>query len=222
MTKRMLFFVAAALGVLVLPAGAEQYWIAYEGNDFPENEGWERGYSGGGAIRWIEDGKLVLDGLADLGINDYYGYDQYPIDPEAGELFVAECRFSIDEIISGPDPGFAVFSDESWAVGFTFSDDHIRTAYDHETIAFEFVGFHAFRLTSSDMRSYRLEADGELLHEGAFTHVLSASQLRWGDGVQGGASFTRWDYMRFGVVPEPCTLIMGLITTSALAIRQGR
>jgi hypothetical protein len=215
---------ALALTLCALPvsATADPYWIAYEGNDFPENEGWTRGYSGGGAERWIEDGMLVLDGLADLGINDYYTYGQYPIDPGPGELFIAEWRFAIDEIISGPDPGFGLFSDESWAVGFSFSDDHIQTAYDHETIPFDFVGFHTFRLTSSDMQNYTFEADGEVIHEGVFHHVFSASQLRWGDSIEGGASLTRWDYMRFGVVPEPFTLIMWLMTASALAIRQRR
>ena len=217
MSVRLLCIGAAALGMIIATAGAEPYWIAYEGNDFPENEGWERGYSGGGAERSIEDGVLVLDGLADLGVNDYYGYDQYPIDPGPGELFVAEFRFAIDEIISGPDPEVVVFSDDSWAVGFAFSDDHIRTAYDHEIVSFDFVGFHAFRFTSSDMRHYQLEVDGELLYEGAFTHVFSSSQLVWGDGIQGGASLTRWDFMRFGVVPEPSTLIIAVFATLTLS-----
>jgi len=206
----MLMFVMAALGVLAAQAGAEQYWIAYEGNDFPENEGWWRiysgggaEYSGGGAERWIEDGMLVLDGLADLGINDLYGYNQYPIDPGPGELFVAEFRFAIDEIVSGPDPGIALFSDDSWAVALSFSDDSIRSELENETFDFDFVGFHSFRLTSSDMRDYTLEADGEVIREGVFDQVISASQLRWGDAIEGGASLTRWDHMRFGVVPEP-------------------
>jgi hypothetical protein len=40
---RMLFFTGAALVVAGI-ASAEQYWIAYEGNDFAENEGWVRVY----------------------------------------------------------------------------------------------------------------------------------------------------------------------------------
>jgi hypothetical protein len=220
---RMLTFVVATLGVLVAQAGADEYWITYEGTDFPENEGWWRVYSGGGAERWIEDGMLVLDGLADLGIDDLYGYNQYPIDPGPAELFVAEFRFAIDEIISGPDPGIALFSDESWAVLLSFSDESIRSELENETFDFDFVGFCAFRLTSADMRHYTLEADGEVIREGVLDQVISASVLSWGDAIVGGASLTRWDYMRFGVVPESFTLIMVLITASAaLAIRQRR
>ena len=33
---------AVLLGVAAGAAWAEPYWIAYEGNDFPENEGWVR------------------------------------------------------------------------------------------------------------------------------------------------------------------------------------
>lgn len=205
MNRLLMFLMLAAslAGALAAPARAAPYWVAYEGNDIPENEGWWRVYSGGGANRWIEDGSLVLDGSADLAINDLYRYNQYPMDPEPGELFVAEWRFSIDEIISGPDPGIGLFSDDSWAVGFSFSDDCVRSEFEDVWTPFEFDGFHELRLTSWDMRNYRLEVDGEALCGGAFLPVISASVIAWGDSIQGGASLTRWDYFRFGVVPEP-------------------
>ena len=39
---RWLFVLVAVLGGLVMPAGAEEYWITYECNELPENEGWDR------------------------------------------------------------------------------------------------------------------------------------------------------------------------------------
>ena len=66
----LLLFTAAALGTLVIPAGAEPYWIAYEGNDFPENEGWERYVTGPPAVRWLEDGSLFVDSRADTHTAD--------------------------------------------------------------------------------------------------------------------------------------------------------
>ena len=88
---RCLFVLLAALGVLVTPAGAEQYWIAYEGNDSPENEGWERTFCDpngvvgqGGAIRTIEDGALVLDSRESVMIVDFYQMWR-PISVEPGE-----------------------------------------------------------------------------------------------------------------------------------------
>ena len=50
----LLLFVAAAVAK---PAMAEQYWVAWEGNDYPENEGWER---------WNHD----PDWVADRSISD--------------------------------------------------------------------------------------------------------------------------------------------------------
>ncbi|MCA9245420.1 MAG: hypothetical protein KDA32_15810, partial [Phycisphaerales bacterium] len=63
-------FVVAALAAS--PAAAEPYRIAYEGNDFPEDEGWHRVTTGGGAERTLEDGVLTLDGLASIETNDVY------------------------------------------------------------------------------------------------------------------------------------------------------
>ncbi|MBU0618096.1 MAG: hypothetical protein KKI02_10300, partial [Planctomycetes bacterium] len=98
MTTRLLFTVAAALGLLVAPAGAEQYWITYEGDDFPENEGWERRTREGGAVRWLEDGALVLDSTGSLWITDSYRHEDIRR-PESGELFVAEWRMRVDEFV---------------------------------------------------------------------------------------------------------------------------
>ena len=55
---------------LSLPGLADRYWVACEGNEFPENEGWGRVTNHGGAHRTIVDGVLVLDGLGDVAIND--------------------------------------------------------------------------------------------------------------------------------------------------------
>jgi len=41
---RMLMFLAAVSYATAGIATAEPYWITYEGNDLPENEGWNRGW----------------------------------------------------------------------------------------------------------------------------------------------------------------------------------
>ncbi len=95
----LLLFTLAALGMLVVPAGAEPYWITYEGNDLPENEGWNRywgnadgEYQGGGAIRTIEDGVLTMDSLYDPWVWDW-AYIERPgqMDPELGETLNGDC-----------------------------------------------------------------------------------------------------------------------------------
>ena len=41
------------VGSVCCAARGSPYWIAYEGNDFPESEGWERHAYGGGAERYF-------------------------------------------------------------------------------------------------------------------------------------------------------------------------
>jgi hypothetical protein len=69
-------------------ARAAPYWVSYQGNDFPENEGWERTFTDpngvvgqGGAIRTLENGSLVLNSREDVSIVDFYNMHRQ-IDPE--------------------------------------------------------------------------------------------------------------------------------------------
>jgi len=215
-------FVVAALGVLVPQAGADEYWIAYEGNDFPENEGWTRSYGAGGADRWIDDGVLVLDGRADSSIYDSYSMLR-SVDPGPGELFLMRWRLKVDEVTVGhSDPIVGVFSDESWSVGFRFSETHVFNVDDlGMNASFEPGIFHRFELRSWDMRSFELSIDDTVALTGDFVHVITASKVAWGDGVVGAASLSRWDYFEFGVIPEPSSAI-GIVAVCAVVFCTGR
>ena len=201
--NRLLIFIVALSWAAACPALAEEYWIAYEGDDFPENQGWTRSYGAGGADRWIDDGVLVLDGRVDIGIYDSYSMLR-PIDPEPGELFIMRWRLKVEELSGWADPAVGVFSDESWSVAFAFSESRVINLDDLDMSAgFEPGVFHRFELRSSDMRSFELSIDDTLALTGDFVHVITASKVAWGDGAVGCASLLRWDYFEFGVIPEP-------------------
>ena len=71
----------------VMPAAkAAPYWIAYEGDAWPEDEGWWHIWGPRPAYRWIEDGALVIDSLDDILIADFYEMhtDGQRIDHQAG------------------------------------------------------------------------------------------------------------------------------------------
>ena len=54
------------------------------------------------------------------------------------------------------------------------------------------------------MTDYRFYIDGDLSFTGIFDpQSVNDSFVNFGDGTQGVASTARWDYFRFGVVPEP-------------------
>jgi len=204
---RWLFVLVGALAVLAAPAGAEQYWVAYEGNDFPENEAWTRIWFDPQAERWIEDGALVIDSRASTATCEWYEWYPETVDPAPGEEFIMQWRLRVDEMVTWwPDIAVGVFSDERWAAAFYLHEDTIESAFEDDVSAdFEPGVFHEFEMHSSDMRTYQLYIDGTLTIEGSFWLSLTSGRVLWGDGVQGAASLSRWDHFRFGVVPEPAT-----------------
>jgi len=226
---RMLMFLVAALGVLVSTAGADEYWLTYEGNDLPENEGWNRSWGdndgehhGDGAHRTIEDGILTMDSLYDLRVYDYaYRRLAGEVDPEPGEVFIVECRVMVDETIGdGYDSTFGVSSDNAMQLAFGLFPDHIESIWEDDVALSVTRGvFHEYRVLSWNMETYELYIDDDLVHQGTFWQGLLESQLAWGDGVSGAASRSHWDYIRFGVVPEPCSIVM-LITLCICAGRR--
>ncbi len=215
MTRILFYLMVSAL--LATVASADEYWITYEGNDFPENEGWQR-ISYGQPERWIEDGCLVIDSRGSVSWVEFYQLNMGGnLDPGPGELFVMQWRLRIDEAY-GADITVGVFSDDKWAAAFQLDADTISSVFELDTSApFLPDVFHEFELRSSDMRSYDLYIDDDLAIEGSFWLSLTDSLVGWGDDVQGAASLSRWDCFRFGVVPEPSSAL--LFTLGLLAWR---
>ena len=104
------------LVVLMCPAvRGEQYWVAYEENDFPENEGWTRVMSDGGADRALDTGDFVVDSRRSVAIVDYYSVER-DIDPAAGDVFMMEWGLTVSQVSAREDPTVVVFSD-NWLDG---------------------------------------------------------------------------------------------------------
>jgi hypothetical protein len=221
----LLCFGIAALGALASPAGAEPYWISYEGTDYPENEGWRRMSFEPLADRCLDDGALVIDASQSGATNEWY--EQYPVAvaPDEGELFIMQWRLNVEMFSSGTiGADVAVFSDDCWALSFYMSDDLIRCGLGTGGSAnYEPGAYHEFEMRSFDMRSYELYLDGDLAFEGQFWESLMSNQVGWGKSASGIRSITCWDYFRCGVVPEPNTamLLIGIVG-GALGIQQRR
>jgi hypothetical protein len=201
---------------------ADQYWVTYEGNDFPENEGWERYAYAGGAERYLQEGCLVLDGRASIDISDFYR-QPLPADPGPGEVFLAQWRMRVDEVSGFFDPGVAVGSYGHGAVVLCYQQNRIYSLLEGVFIDFAPGVFHEYSLVSVDMLSYALYIDGALGRTGLFVGPMSQSQVDWGDYTQGASSLSDWDFFRFGVVPEPTTgLLFALGGLGAMLLRTRR
>jgi len=229
MSSIRIAFLSSLLLAVTAPARAEQYWVAWEGNDYPENEGWERIVDGPGpATRSINDGVMTLDGRWDRQVDDYYRMDR-TLDPNMGESFVLQWRVRVVEVIGNPlglyDPGVGVFSDSGNELTFVLGVDFIRSYHEEgTTVPIEPGVFHTFDVLSPDMRTYELRIDGAIAYHGVFWDQFRQSGIDWGDYTRGSASLTEWDYFRFGVVPEPsCNrLVACLLCLSPIMRRRSR
>ena len=204
----------ACFAIAIAPAvPAAPYWVAWEGNDYPENEGWQRIVDGvGPAQRSLAAGVMTIDGLADRQIDDYYRMER-PVDPAPGEQFLMQWRLRVDQVIGNPlglyDPGVAIFSDDDWTVSLLFGTDFIRSFHEDAIVSVQPGVFHSFDFRSLDMRGYNLYVDGALALTGSFWEpTFEKSKVEWGDRARGSASLSHWDYFRIGVIPEPGTLYL--------------
>jgi hypothetical protein len=201
---------------------AEAYWVEYDPSSglFPEECGWLRLAMGGGAQRSFEDGALVLDGLASRDIVDCYGIQQADgIDPGPGELFVVQWRLRVDTVIGACDPAISVAADDSRWVQLSFSESTVRSLEELSVSAeFEAGVYHDYEFRSADMRSYQLLIDGGVCLSGSFVQGLTPSAIGWGDKWHGDASLSRWQYVRFGTIPEPRTASMVTLALAMLVV----
>ncbi len=228
MGRRTVVTVLLAGGALigaVVPALGD-YWTQYQSRPdapYPEDQGWERITAYGGALRSIDDlGNLVLDSRGSGGIVDSYTiHAPGTIHADAEHPFVVEWREKVDYTTGTTESGVGIFSDDEWGAGFWIMPDRIYSINEYPANALFEPGWHVFRMTTDDMRSYVLSIDGTPALQGAFIHTYWASDVNWGDGGQGGTSLSHWAYFGFGIVPEPIsavTMFSGLV----LVLRMSR
>ncbi len=190
-------------------ASASEYWIAWEGDDWPEDQGWTRYwgdaqgvYHGQGAQRTLADGMLTYNSLFDPSVYDVSKISRPgQMDPGPGELFVMEWRLNVEQVVGFADPGVGFDSDDMWALGLYYAYDRIYSESEGLlAIPFAPGGFHDYCLVSPDVRSYDLYIDTVFSHHGTLRQGVFQSRLMWGDSGQGAASVHTWDYFRFGVI----------------------
>lgn len=166
--KRCLLVLWLLGAVLPSAALAEPYWVAWEGNDYPENEGWTRQFIAGGADRTLVDGVMRIDSTRDHAI-----YDQSElirqVAPSPGELFIAEWRVRVNVSIGRDwDQGIGIASDTGDLLVLGMTRDSLLSDREGWSVPIEPDEYHAFRIASNDMRSYSLMIDGQFVRDGVF------------------------------------------------------
>ena len=199
-----------ALGLLVSVAatarGDPPVWLAqFDGTAglYPEQVGWTRYTDHGGAQRWFEDGRLVLDGRASGGIVDFYDTfrpGMAHVNLETALLF--EWRLRVDCCNVGYDLDVGVCSDNRCYVAFTMGYNFIQSVFEHGVSApFSPGVYHDFQCVWTDAYTYVLYIDGRRAFQGSpWPYAVDQSRLGWGDSCYGPITMSHWAYARFGVV----------------------
>jgi hypothetical protein len=213
-------FAALISLALVATAAAEPFWIEYDAScgQFPEEVGWDRLAMGGGAERSLDGGVLTLDSSAGPSVIDCYGIS-HPVDLGPGESFVLEWRLRVNQVdgaVSRPvKPAITVGFDGCGGATLEYSESSLYSILEHAWIDFDPYVFHDYSLTTSDLLTYTLRIDGSVAHNGRLETPCYVSAVGWGDKVTGATSVSDWDYVRFGVIPEPSGAL--LIISACLA-----
>ena len=195
---KVIIVVAVLALAFAASAGAETYWLRYEGDDYPENEGWTRIWNQPFAQRAIEDGVFVLDASADRHTCEWYEYYTdngcaWPMEAvETGEPsshFFVQWNVEIDRS-SGSDWGgttVAFFAPDSSAVSFSLSEDTIRSLFEPGVSAVYAGGVpHEFEVRFSDMQGYELYIDGSFAFAGSFYDSIWSNKILFGEPIAVG------------------------------------
>jgi hypothetical protein len=187
------------------PVALADWWYTYEGSGgtFPEQQGWNRHTTGGGAQRSFEDGGFVIDSSANLGIADFYtrGMESLPDPNDSTHAFVCEWRLCVSSLNGwlNPNVGF-----QFAGYGDVFLGYEMGRIYSHEELKyigdFEPAVFHSYCFVTADLLTYTLAIDGAVVYTGDVSPWAPGSGVTFGDNSNGGGGVSRWQYVRYGVV----------------------
>ncbi|UCG31818.1 MAG: VPLPA-CTERM sorting domain-containing protein [Phycisphaerales bacterium] len=208
--------IALVCTIILLPAvraAATPYYIGYEADTpgvFPEDVGWERHPTGGGANRTVADGIFTLSS-DDPAVSDIYRFDgNEQMNPDPGEFFFAEWRMRVLPGSANADVSVYFASDDYGGdVSMGWGENDFWSFADGNHLQLDATVFHTYRLESLDMVDYEFYLDGDLAYQGFFDPpTLNSSFAFWGDGGVGQPGTTiysssEWDYFRLGVLPVP-------------------
>jgi hypothetical protein len=200
------------------------FYMNYDGDQFPEDEGWQRRYSDpdGQTVRELDNGIFRLDTRASLSIYDLYVIQTDALNPQPGESLQIGWRmrtiFTQTDYLHSDVMLFLTNADSAY-VEFYLGPDYVS---EHDLGGGEFehvcqhgppADFTSF-LFATNMQDYSLFVDGNLAFIGQFHDYAWSGPfyLAFGDGVIGRSSLSEWDYVEVQVVPEPSSgLLLCLI-----------
>ncbi len=200
----------AALGCAV---SAQAQLVLFEGDQLPEHVDWRRRPVLFPSDRWNDVGWFVQQTAA-LSEPPYEPeqdiYDRSIADFSASSAFFVEWRILTDGpragIPSGAPAGLTASGTSGVFYHFTLAADQIRLVNSQlDAILFEIEPgtAHTIRLEVRDT-NYRVLIDGQQAYGGTtpIRYPTSDSVIVFWARALGEVATTRWDYIRYGVIPD--------------------
>jgi hypothetical protein len=202
------FFIASAVPVFAQV-------VSYEGTSFPEDNGWERIQVLFPGERWLDDGWLYqLVELLDPPERQQDFYKRSLAKFSAAETFFVQWRIETD----GPREGIPNVSPASLVAGgrmgifyhFTIAEDQVR--FIDSDLSVLLINIepgvpHTYYLELHGTDSYVWYIDGTPIDAADPEGPYPTSDSRITFGARAGVedSTTRWDYIRYGPIPQPAS-----------------
>ncbi|MFH1111176.1 MAG: PEP-CTERM sorting domain-containing protein [Planctomycetota bacterium] len=218
--------------VVALGASAQAQTVSYQGTTFPEQDGWTRDEQLFPADRAIENGWLVQRAdvvpqeppFLDVSEQDFYRRSLSEF--AWSDPFFIEWRMVTD----GPRTGIPSASPAAIVAGgtshafyhFTIAEDQARLINADLSVLLVDIAPgvpHNYRLELYGTQSYRWLIDGQVVDSGIpeGPYPTADSEIVFGARAAGQTITDRWDYIRYGTIPEPATgalLLAGAATVS--------
>ncbi len=221
---------------LVLAGCVRAGVVSFQGDSYPEDEDWNRYERLYRSDRHLAEGWLVqtprivqIDGV-DRWQDDFYWRPLASFD--GVEAFFLEWRMDTtglrEEMFAVSPASIVLYGIRGVLYHFTIARDQVlfRQFDPDRTIRYDIEAgvSHDYRLELYGEELYELYVDGALIDAGVpeGAYPTADSEIVFGARATYVDSVTRWDYIRFGTIPEPATGALLLSGAAFLLLRRGR
>lgn len=213
--------ICTAGGLWLAPlAAADPFYLRYDANVLPEEDGWTRFavHDYENSIRTVEGGIFTLDTRASLEIGDLYELWSPNIAPDPGEVLRVSWRMrTVESLEAFPytDVALGINAFDHTFVSFYIAPDYV---IENEYLygATDLITHidpsraHDYTLVSENLSYYVLFIDGSPAITGHFHGYgwPDTSRVVFGDSIVGLSSLSEWDYVEVAVVAEPSAMTL--------------
>lgn len=223
----LLWPIVVCVGALIPTVRADDVLLRYEGNAFPEASGWTR-EPFGNPTRAIDQGEFVqfFDEPTDQdfyrrSLNEFVGtqsfFAEWRMQSSAPASLLGQSQIPTAFVLGGSGAAF---------YHVIVADSRVQFLRD-TNIPLVFVDIdpslpHTYRIELLGDLSYTFLIDGQVVDRGIPEGLYPYQDARivWGARFYEPGQTVEWDYIRYGMIPEPGTISLLIFGIAAIRTAQ--